>query len=82
MPTALRLMAGDAAPPLETFIGRFGPLAQRTADGRIVEGHGDLRPEHVYLGRRLGSSIVSNSGPNSDTSIRSTNSRFSQFVGC
>ncbi|MEQ8387853.1 MAG: hypothetical protein RIE22_03930 [Alphaproteobacteria bacterium] len=24
----------------------------RVAAGRIVEGHGDLRPEHVYLGRR------------------------------
>jgi aminoglycoside phosphotransferase family enzyme len=25
-------------------------LAQRVRDRRIVEGHGDLRPEHVYLG--------------------------------
>lgn len=24
-------------------------LADRVLDGRIVEGHGDLRPEHVYL---------------------------------
>ena len=24
-------------------------LDQRVAEGRIVEGHGDLRPEHVYL---------------------------------
>lgn len=25
-------------------------FAGRVADGRIVEGHGDLRPEHVFLG--------------------------------
>ena len=25
-------------------------LDARVADGRIVEGHGDLRPEHIYLG--------------------------------
>jgi uncharacterized protein len=24
-------------------------LESRVCDGRIVEGHGDLRPEHVYL---------------------------------
>jgi aminoglycoside phosphotransferase family enzyme/predicted kinase len=24
-------------------------IGQRATDGRIVEGHGDLRPEHVYL---------------------------------
>jgi uncharacterized protein len=47
---ALRLTAGDVARRLESFIGRFDPLAQRVADRRIVEGHGDLRPEHVYLG--------------------------------
>lgn len=27
-----------------------GPVAARAARGRIVEGHGDLRPEHVWLG--------------------------------
>jgi len=26
-----------------------GPLAERARDGRIVDGHGDLRPEHVCL---------------------------------
>ncbi len=26
-------------------------LEQRAAQGKIVEGHGDLRPEHVFLGR-------------------------------
>lgn len=25
-------------------------LGQRVSDGRIVEGHGDLRPEHVFVG--------------------------------
>lgn len=28
-------------------------LAQRLAAGRVVEGHGDLRPEHVFLGPPL-----------------------------
>jgi len=27
-------------------------LDNRVCDGRIVEGHGDLRPEHVYIERR------------------------------
>lgn len=26
-------------------------IEARIADGRIVEGHGDLRPEHVYIGK-------------------------------
>lgn len=26
------------------------PIEQRAAEGRIVEAHGDLRPEHVFLG--------------------------------
>lgn len=30
-----------------------GALAARVAQGRIVEAHGDLRPEHVYLGQPL-----------------------------
>lgn len=35
---------------LTGFIDREGALLdQRIADGRIVEGHGDLRPEHVCL---------------------------------
>ncbi|REK25122.1 MAG: hypothetical protein DWQ42_12185 [Planctomycetota bacterium] len=28
-----------------------GLLDERVCDGRIVEGHGDLRPEHIYLER-------------------------------
>jgi aminoglycoside phosphotransferase family enzyme len=32
------------------FVAREGDLlASRLADGRVVEGHGDLRPEHVCL---------------------------------
>lgn len=27
-----------------------GALARRVAEGRVVEGHGDLRPEHVWFG--------------------------------
>ncbi|UHQ54067.1 hypothetical protein [Microbulbifer sp. YPW16] len=35
---------------LVTFTRREAPLlAQRAVDGRIVEGHGDLRPEHCFL---------------------------------
>jgi aminoglycoside phosphotransferase family enzyme len=49
------LDVGDSARPaldavdraLETFAPRIG---QRIADGLVVEGHGDLRPEHVHLG--------------------------------
>lgn len=33
------------------LLGAFAAcLDARVADGRVVEGHGDLRPEHVYLG--------------------------------
>ena len=33
------------------LLGAFSAcLDARVAEGRIVEGHGDLRPEHVYLG--------------------------------
>lgn len=32
------------------FLQRHGDmLEQRARDGRIIEGHGDLRPEHVFL---------------------------------
>jgi aminoglycoside phosphotransferase family enzyme len=49
------LDVGDAAGPaldavdraLETLAPAIG---QRIADGLVVEGHGDLRPEHVHLG--------------------------------
>jgi aminoglycoside phosphotransferase family enzyme len=36
---------------IEAFIDRHkGLLLQRLVDGRVVEGHGDLRPEHICLG--------------------------------
>ena len=35
------------------FLGSdAGLLDARVTGGRIVEGHGDLRPEHIYLGER------------------------------
>lgn len=48
------LSAADYAPPvraLRSFVEHdCDMLAARLAAGRIVEGHGDLRPEHVLLG--------------------------------
>ena len=38
-----------AAALLRFLEKRFDLLDARVEDGRIVEGHGDLRPEHVYL---------------------------------
>jgi aminoglycoside phosphotransferase family enzyme len=36
---------------LLSFLGGHGDLLlARAREGRIIEGHGDLRPEHVYLG--------------------------------
>src|SRR5262249_44691745 len=36
---------------IEAFINhRYSLLLQRLEDRRIVEGHGDLRPEHIRLG--------------------------------
>lgn len=36
---------------LETFlVEERGTLLERLRSGRIIEGHGDLRPEHVFLG--------------------------------
>jgi uncharacterized protein len=47
---ALRRAAEDVARRLEAFIDRRRRLlARRAEEGRIVEGHGDLRPEHVCL---------------------------------
>jgi uncharacterized protein len=50
---------GLEAARIELLVGRLGDflrahpdmLAQRHREGRIVEGHGDLRPEHVGLER-------------------------------
>lgn len=47
------LPEGAVRPPIETlvaFLRARGPVFDaRVAAGRIVEGHGDLRPEHVCL---------------------------------
>jgi uncharacterized protein len=48
---ALRNTAENIARRLEAFMCRRGRrLVQRAEQGRVVEGHGDLRPEHVWLG--------------------------------
>lgn len=48
---ALRHTADNIARRLEAFMWRRGTLLLRRAEeGRIVEGHGDLRPEHICLG--------------------------------
>jgi uncharacterized protein len=48
---ALGHAAQSVARRLEAFIDRRkGLLLQRLVDGRVVEGHGDLRPEHICLG--------------------------------
>lgn len=48
------LARADVAGPLQAlhdFLDRdAGLLAARAVGGRIVDGHGDLRPEHVHLG--------------------------------
>lgn len=49
------LGVGKAAAPMldavDRALERLAPcVAERIAEGRIVEGHGDLRPEHVHLG--------------------------------
>jgi aminoglycoside phosphotransferase family enzyme len=33
-------------------------LSERAAKGRIVEGHGDLRPEHIFLGGSFGNETL------------------------
>ncbi|HUO89109.1 MAG TPA: hypothetical protein VMU08_08040, partial [Rhizomicrobium sp.] len=36
------------------FLDRFATvLVRRLQEGRVVDGHGDLRPEHIWLGRPL-----------------------------
>ena len=47
----LRHAAQRVARRVEAFIDRRKDLLlQRLTDGRVVEGHGDLRPEHICLG--------------------------------
>lgn len=41
----------DVSSRLETFLEREAPLLQeRVRQGKVIEGHGDLRPEHIHLG--------------------------------
>ncbi len=48
LPAALAHLIGGAQ---ERFLARYGDLlAARARDGRIVDAHGDLRPEHIWLG--------------------------------
>ncbi len=46
-------LATEVCVRLARFLARAGDvLARRVAEGRIVDGHGDLRPEHVCLETR------------------------------
>jgi uncharacterized protein len=48
---ALRHIADNVARRLEASLSCYAKLlSRRAAEGRLVEGHGDLRPEHVCLG--------------------------------
>lgn len=48
LPAALPHLIGSVQ---ERFLARYGNLlAERARDGRIVDAHGDLRPEHIWLG--------------------------------
>jgi aminoglycoside phosphotransferase family enzyme len=49
LPQALAICGGQ----LMTLRSIAGLLDDRLKAGKIVEGHGDLRPEHVYLGPEL-----------------------------
>jgi len=49
----LRLLALNVAAAQRRFIDeRTAMLGERVASGRVVEAHGDLRPEHVHLGSK------------------------------
>jgi aminoglycoside phosphotransferase family enzyme len=45
-----RKIAGIRRTLLSFLDARATVLADRVENGRIIEGHGDLRPEHVFLG--------------------------------
>jgi aminoglycoside phosphotransferase family enzyme len=47
---AVRRVCGEQREFLERFAALFDA---RVAAGRIVEGHGDLRPEHVFMGEPI-----------------------------
>jgi aminoglycoside phosphotransferase family enzyme len=47
-----RDQAGKIVAGLKSFLDRDASLiTSRLDEGRIVDGHGDLRPEHIHLGR-------------------------------
>lgn len=46
-------LAGLFARQRALLTAHTGALDARVAAGRVVEGHGDLRPEHVYVGEPL-----------------------------
>ncbi|MGB3390397.1 MAG: hypothetical protein WBA88_20715 [Pseudaminobacter sp.] len=47
-------VAGPVLDALDRVLTTLVPkIKRRIADGRIVEGHGDLRPEHVHLGEPI-----------------------------
>jgi aminoglycoside phosphotransferase family enzyme len=47
----LRTLLAPLATVLRTYLAADPPaLLSRAARGKFVEGHGDLRPEHIYLG--------------------------------
>lgn len=50
----VRDAAGPVLDALDRALETLAPkIKRRIADGRIVEGHGDLRPEHVHLGEPI-----------------------------
>ena len=50
VPSRVADEARRAADRQADFLANHGDLLEaRAAQGRIVEGHGDLRPEHVFL---------------------------------
>jgi len=56
---AAALQAQDALAACRRLLdGCAQDLAQRAAQGRIVSGHGDLRPEHIYLPPAPGRPLV------------------------
>jgi aminoglycoside phosphotransferase family enzyme len=51
LPTGVILRVAEAQ---RRFIRKAGDLVlRRIRDGRILDGHGDLRPEHIWLGQPL-----------------------------
>lgn len=51
-PRILRMLKHVRAAQRNYLAGAHTILALRLCDGRVVEGHGDLRPEHVFFDRQ------------------------------